>query len=134
MNISKNLIFLQVMSLGNPLVIHPTNHPTGQYPKSLERSQKKKLVKTTKVMKTITKAKKLRNIAYLLALLLFLYHLFCLSKKPHPDDKNLKQNLPSLFFHSPNQNFSITFILRKMSDRQKVQEKYLIILCNVENY
>lgn len=134
MNISKNLIFLQVMSPGNPLVIHPTNHPTDQYPKGLERSQEKKLVKTTKVMKTITKAKKLRNIAYLPALLLFLYHLFCLSKKTHLDDKNLKQNLPSLFFHSPNQNFSITFIFLKMSNRQKVQKKLLIILRNAEDY
>lgn len=92
MNLSKSLILLQVMSPANALVIHLTDYSTGQYPKDLEQSHKKKTVKITKAVKTITKARKLRNIvkvAYLPAPLPSLYYLLCLSKKPHPDNKNL---------------------------------------------
>ena len=92
MNLSKSLILLQVMSPASALVIHPTDHPAGRYPKGLERSQEEKAVKITKAVKTVTKARKLRNIAkaaYLLALLPSLHHPPCLLKKPHLDNKNL---------------------------------------------
>lgn len=86
------------MSSTSTQVIHLTVYLTGQYPKGLEQSQDEKVLKTTKAIKIVTKARKLRNIAYFPALLLFFYHSPCLSKKPHPDDKNLKRNLLSSFF------------------------------------
>ena len=125
------------MSLASALVIYLTDYPAGQYSKSLERSKEKKVVKITKAVKTITKARKLRNIAkavYLLAFLPFFYHPPCLSKKLHLDNKNLQQNLLFSFFYSFNQNTSITFILLIMSNKQEVQEKPLIILRNAEDY
>ena len=92
MNLSKSLILLQVMSLANALVIYPTDHPAGRYLKDLKQSQEKKAVKIIKAVKTIIKARKLKNIAkaaYFPALLPFLYYFSCFSKKPHLDNKNL---------------------------------------------
>ena len=89
------------MNPANALDIHPTNHPAGQYLKGLEQSQEEKAIKITKVVKTVIKMRKLRNIAktaYLPAFLPFFYHPPCFSKKPHPDNKNLQQNLFFSFF------------------------------------
>ena len=103
MNLSKSLILLQVISPASALVIHLTDHPAGQYPKGLEQSQEEKAVKITKAVKTVIKARKLKNIAkaaYLSTSLLSLHYPPCLSKKPHLDDKNLQQNLFFSFFPS----------------------------------
>lgn len=98
MNLNKSLILLQVMSPANSLVIHLTDHSAGQYLKSLEQNQEKKVVKITKAVKTAEKARKLRNTVYLPTPLLSLHYFPCLLKKPYLDNKNLKQNLSSLFF------------------------------------
>lgn len=72
------------MSSTSILVIYLANHSISQYPKILEQSQKKKVMKIVKMVKTIVKAKKLKTIAktvYLLALLPFFYHLLYFLKK-----------------------------------------------------
>lgn len=48
------------------------------------------MVKTIKVIKTIAKAKKLRNTTFFSAFLPFFYHFPYFLKKPYSDDKNLK--------------------------------------------
>lgn len=89
------------MSLASALVIYPADYSVGQYPKDLEQSEEEKMIKIAKAIKTIVKARKLKNtakIAYFLTFLLSLYYHLCLSKNPHLDDKNLQQNLHFLFF------------------------------------
>lgn len=98
MNFNKNLILLQVMSLASALVIYLIDHSASQYGKGLKQSQEQKAVKTPKTVKTAAKMRKLRNTAYFPAPLLSLHHLLYFLKKLHPNNKNLKQNLSSLFF------------------------------------
>lgn len=72
-------------------MIYLTDYSTSQYAKKLEQSYEKKAMKITKVVETITKVRKLNNIAkivYFSVSLLFLYYFLYYLKKPYLNNKN----------------------------------------------
>lgn len=88
------------MSLASVLVIYSADHLDG-HEKSLKQNKKEKVMKTVKVVKNVVMAKKLRitiKVACFPTFLPLSYYFFCPLKKPHLNNKNLKENLFFFFF------------------------------------